>query len=443
MPAFYVAFQHYFPSTSLSMPPKATDESAADPKYLALNDVNATGKGNASILIFISARALGSLGFAVSLFAIWFGWLLPASPTAPAAAEFPSEIKKARPPLKHPRRSTPNSVTPPLPTPFRRASAPVDLTPILGPHYEDAHHVPSRRVYFVDSPPAPIIRRNTMPEPSQTNTQGQSLCQVILGSITGSPRSSTPSLPPTPPNGTQPGCDCLDELAPASDSSRHSSQTSLVRPSSRLQKFKLGFNAKTNRNVNNDAQFDRESIASTETTISDKSAKRASGGFAAVWSSSRPRTPPDVESDSAVPSPSAFSFARRMSPSRPATSPAPTTPTFASSVAAEILSPTFLSRKAQRRTSTPIPRTSPYGAPYFASPPVLLDKSYPTYLKGLPQFEDEMLQSSRASDGEDGERSRGREPTIRRIALNPTRRSGVPKRRSASEDWTIRSSVDA
>ena len=154
----------------------------------------------------------------------------------------------------------------------------------------------------------------------------------------------------------------------------------------------------------------------------------------AAWSNSRARTAGyDAEGYA---SPSRLSFVRLLSPGTPstaATSFTPSSPGFA-----DIQSPTFLSRKAERRRSTPIPRTRPYGAPYFASPPVLLDKNnYPSYLKTLPQFDDEFeVSSARASE-------RGREPVVlgKDVLLNPSGRV-VPKRRSASEDWTVRSPTE-
>lgn len=95
----------------------------------------------------------------------------------------------------------------------------------------------------------------------------------------------------------------------------------------------------------------------------------------------------------------------------------------------DIQSPTFSSGKGgRRRSSTPIPRTYPYGAPYFASPPVLLDKNhYPTYLKTLPQFEDEVQLSSERLSGMGRAQVTGKD-----------RRRAIFKRRSASEDWTVR-----
>ena len=143
----------------------------------------------------------------------------------------------------------------------------------------------------------------------------------------------------------------------------------------------------------------------------------------AAWSNSRART---VEDDTeGFASPSRLSFVRLLSPGTPSTAATTFTPS-----SPNIQSPTFLSRKAERRRSTPIPRTCPYGSPYFASPPVLLDKnSYPSYLKTLPQFDDEFeLSSARASS------ERGREP----VAGKDSSHRVIPKRRSASEDWTVR-----
>lgn len=151
----------------------------------------------------------------------------------------------------------------------------------------------------------------------------------------------------------------------------------------------------------------------------------------AAWSNSRARTAGD-DTEPGFASPSRLSFVRLLSSSTPTT-----TTTFTTSLpgSVDVLSPTSLSRKSDRRRSSPIPRTYPYGAPYFASPPVLLDKNdYPSYLKALPRFEDEtQFSSARTSE-------RGREPAIRRVPLNPR---VVQKRRSASEDWTVRPPINS
>ena len=153
----------------------------------------------------------------------------------------------------------------------------------------------------------------------------------------------------------------------------------------------------------------------------------------AAWSNSRASTVGDVEGFA---SPSRLSFVRMLSPGTPSTAATfiPSSPGLP-----DIQSPTYSSRKSDRRRSTPIPRTHPYGAPYFASPPVLLDKnlnSYPNYLKALPQFDNEFEFSSARASAE-----RGREPVVGKDSLYPGRRV-IPKRRSASEDWTVRSPTE-
>lgn len=199
----------------------------------------------ASILVLLSARAIGSLGFAMvggrvqptysqtytlfqSLLAIWFGWLLPVSLTAPA----PSEVKP-RPVPKHHRRSV---SSPPVSTQLRRNSTPVDLAPILVPYSEENLHDPSRRVYFADSLLSSPVRQNTMPEPKNSSATP----------VSHHPSSSPPETPPDT---------SLDDL------SAQDSDSSLSRPS-RLNKLKLGFNPKSNRQSSVDKQFDTVSVTS-------------------------------------------------------------------------------------------------------------------------------------------------------------------------------------
>lgn len=338
---------------------------------------------------------------------------MPASLTASDT----SEIKMPRPSSKHRWRSV--SIPTAALIPVRQSSSAVDLAPILVPHSGENS---SRRVSFADSPSTLVVRRNTLPEPRRS----------LATSIPAIPHCPSPCLsrPGTPPSG------CLDDL------NAHDSDSSLSKPS-RLQKLKLGFNRKTIRQLPADKQSDRDSITSLgslylttlykakqstlfllESTASENVTKRCGNGFVAAWSNSRTRT----AGEQAFASPSRSSFVRLLSPSTP------TTFTPSSSGFANIQSPTFLSNKAERRRSTPIPRTYPYGAPYFASPPVLLGKNtYPSYLKALPQFESEVqLSSGYASE-------RDREPVMGKISLarNPSCKV-IPKRRSASEDWTVR-----
>lgn len=178
-------------------------------------------------------------------------------------------------------------------------------------------------------------------------------------------------------------------------------------------------------------------ISAPDTNGSEKSARRASGGFVAAWNLSRHRTPLGEASatEPRTASPSRLSFSRRMSPSRPMTSPASATLTAMATNTSDILSPTFLTRKSQKRISAPIPRTSPYGAPYFAAPPMLLDNNYNAYLKALPQFEDEIKTGTpHTLQIDEPERGRGRTSSIRRVNLHGL----LPTPRSASVDGTIR-----
>ena len=225
-------------SPPLLMVQKLNDKSTKDPNSTPLDST----ASQTSILVFLSARAIGSFGFAVvgvllctqltrhlivfqSLLAIWFGWLLPASLTTSVT----SEIKKPRLSLKHRRRAVSWASTA-----VRRSSTPVDLAPILVPHVGENS---SRRVSFADFPSTPAVRRNTLPEPRDSFTPSISII------------SPPHSRPGTPPNGF------LDNL------NAHDSDSSLSRPS-RLQKLKLGFNLKTNRQVSADKQSDRDSITS-------------------------------------------------------------------------------------------------------------------------------------------------------------------------------------
>ena len=236
----------------LLMAQKLNDKSTNDPD---------STDAQTSIFVLLSARAIGSFGFAVvglllcnqltpqlislvqSLLAIWFGWLLPASLTASAPSDT-SEVKKPRPAHKHHHRRSASSSTgaTPVSTQVRRSSAPVDLASILMPHLEENLHDSSRRVSFAESPLTAAVRRNTMPQPNSLATSHSAFPQ--LPSSSTSPSISRPGMPPN----------VLDDLN-AQDSDTSS------RPS-RLHKLKLGFNLKTNRQLPVDKQSDRDSITS-------------------------------------------------------------------------------------------------------------------------------------------------------------------------------------
>ncbi|KAF5312444.1 hypothetical protein D9619_002637 [Psilocybe cf. subviscida] len=413
----------------LPMPRKTIHETTDDltAAHLAPTD------GRASILVFISAQAIGSFGFALSLLAIWLGWL------APAAAANLIETKEAnesqpRPVQRHSHHrslSRGGPVPPTPPTPMRRVSAPVNLQPILSARTQEKA-IP-RHVYFADAEFPPLVRRNTIEGCVPTPPKLAPLAP--LGKFMTSPLASTSILPPQ---------ESPEEHVPESD---QSSKFNLQKPPSRLQKLKL-FNKGTRieSTIETGKPGDQASITSTETSgnNSDKSTKRASGS-GLPWTLSRNRTAPDVLEAAASASPSRICFSRRRtSPARPAPAAVPLTPSGSgSSGPSEVLSPSFLSRKGQKRVSAPIPRTSPYGAPYFASPPI--PPAAPKYQslnnKTQRQFDNEVHHISLpASDVEDLEFGRGRKQTsIRRVNLNNSNEPRpVPKRRSASEDCIYR-----
>jgi hypothetical protein len=91
--------------------------------------------------------------------------------------------------------------------------------------------------------------------------------------------------------------------------------------------------------------------------------------------------------------------------------------------------PSMLQKKSQRRVSAPASRTSPYEAPYFATPPLVLDDSYSQYLRKLPQFDDEAASNSSHSSRSSTERPSSSGGISHKIQ-RPT-----PKRRPASVGW--------
>jgi hypothetical protein len=129
----------------------------------------------------------------------------------------------------------------------RRRSVPVDLAPILMPHPEENLHDSSRRVSFAESPLTPVVRRNTLPQPKSNKFLGAS--RSVIPSSSSSPYPSQPEMLPN----------VLDDLdAQYSDSSS--------RPS-RLNKLKLGFNLKTNRQLPVDKPVDKQSDGDSITSI--------------------------------------------------------------------------------------------------------------------------------------------------------------------------------
>lgn len=369
-----------------------------------------------SAFVIVLARTLSSAGFALSLLAIWVGWLLPLQ-------------SMQTKPIPRQRKTPPHLSNLPKYPHNRRASAPITLTPILEPR-EGGDDVIPKRVYFADRQSVAEQRRNTLPAESSTSA----VIEEPLPDAASKLPTVVPLLtPPATPPVAKLCFDGIDDSVIDSDSSRHSSMASLL-PSGRLQKLKLGFTGRAKRHVDN-KHVETPSPVNLEGEGPVKSAKRRSGGFNAPWSASRSRTPTEITIDSEpqTPSTSRLSLVRCFTPTRSNTCP----PSTATSTCRS------RSRKAQRRTSTPIPRTSPYAAPYFASPPIILDDGY----SGLPQLEDEVSFTPKQSPviGEFGEKqsngwdqshtttsTHGRFPRVQRV---------ISKRRSASESWATRSPV--
>ncbi|KAF9055973.1 hypothetical protein BJ165DRAFT_463529 [Panaeolus papilionaceus] len=445
MPGVYIAAWYNSSSTTFTsamiMSAKSTEivnmeQASVSRKESNLNDVRAP------MLIFISAHAIGSLGFALSLLSIWFGWLLPTS-TVPVSEPESAEIKKVRSPSRHLRRPSQSvsSKAPPLPVPIRRSSAPVDLASILVPHSDESQQY-GKRVCFADSPPlTPITRRNTMPEPSHPSYRAPSLHQLIEASVSS---SSAPSTSQTEEHEHLPAVvtAVFDDLVTQSDSSRPPSRSSFIKPASRFQKLKLGFSVKSPKlpPPQSEQQGDQVSIASVETNVSDKSTKRGSGSFIPPWSITRHRTAPDMNTQSRPSSPARLAFMNHSSTPTTQTNASPTSST--TSLCTQTVD--ILTRKAQRRTSTPLPRTNPYAAPYFAEPPIPVDSrrkkrsSHPSRTS-RPDNENNSGPSAHGSDAEP--RGRTRQNSIRRVALNPQPSHPSVKQRSASEYTSQRQAI--
>lgn len=92
-----------------------------------------------------------------------------------------------------------------------------------------------------------------------------------------------------------------------------------------------------------------------------------------------------------------------------------------------IRSPSCFSRKTDRRSSAPvpIPRTSPYEAPYFATPPIPFDASYTPQPRRLSAGIGMSLRSGpiHGSDGQEHRYPSPRKPNDATPALGDERRS--------------------
>lgn len=398
---------------------------------------------SASVFIIISAKAISSVGFGLSLLAIWFQWALPkgvlsaSQPQITAVAIHPRKSHRrtrstgSKP--KSPKSTSPNS---------RRLSAPVPLPPpgasIFSSQDSASRPSPDRHVSFVDSNPT---RRSSAPAESKAPDDlsaplPPSNSQLFSNIITTSPISSTSPLPHHNPLPTPPSEDEI--LSLGSDSSRPSTATSQNGRSSTpvFRKLRLGLQSMRKRSQTPELPPTPELDNNIPLDPPCPSIKR-SNTFIPPWGSSKKAAPSDplANLETASTRSSCSSMCRSTS-SKASSVPSPSTSSF-----------TLLPKKPskpQRRTSTPIPRTSPYEAPYFATPPLLLDDTYSAYLRRQPRFEDDMRPAA-SSDSTGSTRGRGSNPQELEGELPRSngQRRPVPKRRSASEDWSPRLGLSA
>lgn len=429
---------------TLAMPPHAMDRTPPGQR---------PPNWTASVFIIISAKAFSSVGFGLSLLAIWFGWalpdgLLPGQPpvAAPALRESLPTRKGHRRTRSavHKRKST-------SPKASRRLSSPLPLppAPIFGVQENATRPVPARHVSFVDAGP---VRRNSAPPERQPHENPlipspPPHSQLFSEAVTTSPVSSTSSLPTTSLPSNPPIED--DRQSMNSDTSRRSTAPSNSRPSTPVfRRLRLTFSAKRKRTPTCDLPATPELDANMELEPAPEppvvpvaaSIKRS---FTPPWCHSRKSssTDPVASLDTAS--------AQSSSPVGLAQAKSTSTSSKGSTCSSQATSSfTSISKKSQRRISTPIPRTLPYEAPYFATPPLLLDNSYSAYLRRLPRFEDEIHPAPEGDQSRSHSHPRGRGTSKDPVTQLAPRSNGqrtrvIPKRRSASEDWSPRQGLVA
>ncbi|KAH6917064.1 hypothetical protein BKA70DRAFT_1417839 [Coprinopsis sp. MPI-PUGE-AT-0042] len=360
-----------------------------------------------SVFLIITAKAYSSIGFGLSVLAIWIRWFIPGSQkdvTQPSPVQ--AKAIAAKVPARRHKKLHSNPHVPQIsrPTPLRRASAPPDsshLVPIFRQGNEQIPDDANRRVCFADAPntpsrrnTSPLQRSQTLPELEEEADPSPPPTATFVHLLTESPPASAvasiePSLvqlsPPVTP-------EAIDMVETNSNSNSPSSTP-------RQRKLKLGFAL-----MNRRSGADKESPSQPEGTT--KATRKSSYPF--PWTNSR-----KLSSESAA---SVEASSSSKASSSKSSSPCPS--------AASL--PSMLQKKSYRRVSAPASRTSPYEAPYFATPPLVLDDSYSHYLRKLPQFDDEVASNPSHSSRSSTDRPSSSSGISRKIQ-RPT-----PKRRPAS-----------
>lgn len=372
-----------------------------------------------SVFLIISAKAYSSIGFGLSVLAIWIRWFIPGSQKdVPQPSPVLIKVQATKPPLRRHKKLHSNPQIPQLsrPTPLRRASAPPDsshLVPIFRQSNEQHTDYTNRRVCFADSPNAPSRRNASPAERSQPLPELEE--EVDLENLPPPSATFAPLLTESPPASAIAPVEVSPMLVPTAEvpvvddtieqaQSRSNSNSPSSTP--RQRKLKLSFTLIPKRSGS-----DKEPLTPQEPPV--KATRKASYPF--PWVNSR-----KLSSESSI----SIEASTQASPSLVCfqKSASPTTKCSTSSSSVSSL-PSMLQRKSQRRVSAPVSRTSPYEAPYFATPPLVSDDSYSQYLRKLPQFDDEFGTISPQSSKDRPSSSSGISHQIQRP---------VPKRRPAS-----------
>lgn len=394
--------QYYFLNVNAPMPQMPHNDDRTNTRN---NDATPLTVHQISLLVALSATVLSSLGFGLSIFVMWFGWLVPSTIPTPVSVTRVTMTSA----LRTRRRRVPN-----LP----ETQSPLEVDPAL--HYPN--HVCS---------PHPALSYTTSESLSQdicvaeqVLVAGESLAQSraqLPSPVDESSRSSSYTLVSNPIH-VQMNVDTGDEPIVESDSS---SRRSL---SQRLPKMKNPFAGKARRRSANAETFSQNPPTDSN---GGKAAKRPRINFGVVHSTTR--TLDEAEPDPPSPKSSRLPFGRRNSK---LTAAVPST-LAVSSDSVPSASTSCFSRKKHRRSSTvaPIPRTLPYEAPYFAAPPISLDATYLLHSKHPSSGNYMGLRSGPSSASEEQENDY---PSPAQGMLGHRRSESTQKRRSVSDNLTTR-----
>ncbi|KAH0591146.1 hypothetical protein H2248_001244 [Termitomyces sp. 'cryptogamus'] len=349
------------------------------------NDATSQDANPRSFLVTLSARAIGSLGFGLSILAIGLRWFVPlATPVTPGVEDKPKKRAHNRS-----RRRLVLAVSTRLIVQQTTPSITVIRQNTSSNSYCDKH------VYFADTQDSQGISTSTA-DPLMIHDSS-----VQQFTAEENSPSSTP-IPLNTPLTISIPVKRDDESAVESDFSSRRSSLSF-----HLPKRILPFGKKSRQH------FDSFTTATQSSSIHDegKYSKRSSIGLVPPWSARRKYL--DTLSD-----PKDDISSRR---------PPPLESTNLISASSDPVQPSvvsYLSLKAhRRRTSAPTARmrTQPYDAPYFASPPTSASLDL---RKSPPMLQEASIDSTMQHSSED---SRGR-------SLQSPRQS-LTKPRSASEGW--------